>query len=176
MVPSLTPSCGNDGRGWIDLRPALPPLDNSCSTASTERGAAMAEAKCWRMLTFLLPREQWAGPPWFLSVDQRCSIEHANGLCRSMSSGCHVAPDVLRWCVAVCSPLSFATSTPPQFDRLILSGSSQHATCDGLHASSREARLERALFARLLLRLSVAGPVHGVKTHVPCSQNARDLC
>ena len=35
---------------------------------------------------------------------------------------------------------------------------------------------QRALLARSSLRLAVAGPVHGVKTHVPCNRNARGMC
>ena len=65
------------------------------------------------------------------------------------------------WSLTSHESISFAP-----FDSRISSGRSQQAAYDGLHARSREARVMRALLARLLLRRAVVGLVDSVKTHV----------
>ena len=73
------------------------------------------------------------------------------------------------------SPTSHQSISFAPFDIRISSGRYQQAAYDELHARSREARVTRALLARLLLRRAVVGPDHGVKTHVLWSRNARAM-
>ena len=70
-----------------------------CSSALAAWFGSMVERLCLMrgggMQSFLLlPLVRWAGPPWIQPVDQRCSVQYASGLCRSMSFGCPCVRDV----------------------------------------------------------------------------------
>ena len=126
--------------------------------------------------TILCPPRRRAGAPWSVLVEQCCSFKTANGLCPRSVFECQHVSDVCH----------------------------RRITLDGLHLRIRQrfhvhwtsaylldARSQLhtmvcmracvlvALCARLPRDGSCArrwvGPVHGVKTHVSCSQNARAL-
>ena len=74
-------------------------LCRCCSSALAAWLGSMVERLCLMrgggMQSFLLlPLVRWAGPPWIQPVDQRCSVQYASGLCRSMSFGCPCVRDV----------------------------------------------------------------------------------
>ena len=116
--------------------------------------------------------------PWSVPVEQRRSLKPANGLCpRSVFECLHISDVSHQRRMDVVSTFAFV-------DGFMLIGhphipwtvdARQPAAQDGLHARVRTCRVVRAIPARLLLRQTVVGPVHGVKTYVSCSQNARAL-
>ena len=123
----------------------------------------------------LLPLVRWAGPPWIQPVEQCCSLKLANGLCPQTVFECPQVSDVgarcIIWMVSTSAFVAFCSSRRRLHIIRKLSASCMQWTACGLVRSASQ----RALLARSSLRLAVAGPVHGVKTHVPCNRNARGM-
>ena len=176
MLPALTPSCGNGGRGRLDWRPALPPVDNKCRTAWLAHRPAVAKARRWQVVKASPPAWSVGGPA--IEASFRAALQHQLRQW-SLPPPCLSMPacsDVCAECVA-CMVFTFAYVRYFTYDQATKSPWKLRSSRVGWTAcactySSRCARTYRDCCCVA----TVVGLVHGVKPHMPCSQNARALC
>ena len=170
LNPAPAPSCSISALGQRGWRRALPPYDMKCSPAWLAQRACIGKSNV-------------------VACVQGFSVQHDGGRARhgvrpknsAAASNLPMvsAPEVSlnasmfqTFALGVSpgwSPTSHQSISFAPFDIRISSGRYQQAAYDELHARSREARVMRALLARLLLRRAVVGLVYRVKTHVPYS-------